>query len=366
MKVLHILNELKPSGAEVMLRVAAPHWQKECIESHVLSTGAAPGIYSNVLAQAGYKMHHLSFSKSPYFFISLYKLLRHYRFDAVHIHTERASLPYALVARSAEVKTLVRTVHSVFAFEGAMATGRRLQRMLSRKLGVHQVSISPSVTQNEARRFQNPTTQIMNWYSERFQPVRQQEQQKLREQFGIPESAFVVLSVGNCSSVKNHTELIVALARIKPKLDFVYLHLGQENPSHDERQMVQDLNIADRVRFLGFVDDVLPYLHIADAYVMPSLHEGLGMAAIEAMAAGAPTILADVSGLTDLKVYTTSVTWVSPEATSIAEALLKLAALPIDARKQKGLQASNDIKHHFEVGRGARAYAKIYQSKSSC
>ena len=62
LRVLHVLSELKPSGAETMLVAAAPLFQAAGIVLEVLSTGATTGLYAKHFEAAGYQLHHLPFS----------------------------------------------------------------------------------------------------------------------------------------------------------------------------------------------------------------------------------------------------------------------------------------------------------------
>ena len=87
MKVLHILNTLRPSGAEVMLRLAAPYWREKGLELSILSTGEIVGPYAAELENAGYEIVHLPFSKTFKFGLSFFQLLNYKNFDVVHIHT---------------------------------------------------------------------------------------------------------------------------------------------------------------------------------------------------------------------------------------------------------------------------------------
>ncbi len=70
-KVLHILNSLRPSGGEVMLKLAAPFWQSQGLALSILSTGTQPGPFADSLNNAGYEIYHIPFSKSPKFFGSV-------------------------------------------------------------------------------------------------------------------------------------------------------------------------------------------------------------------------------------------------------------------------------------------------------
>ena len=76
MKVLHILDELSHSGAEVMLQLAYKKFEGSGIDSHILSTGNDIGGYATFLGDTGYKIHHVPFRKSMGFFRDICRLLR--------------------------------------------------------------------------------------------------------------------------------------------------------------------------------------------------------------------------------------------------------------------------------------------------
>ena len=135
MKVLHIFNELKPSGGEAMMLSAAPLWLP-VTEMHILSTGESVGVYADKLSSAGYVIQHIPFRKRLSYFIDLTKLLRRENFDIVHIHTQRANLWLALTSRIAlgnKVK-LIQTVHHIFKFDGWLKTRTKIERFIVSKV----------------------------------------------------------------------------------------------------------------------------------------------------------------------------------------------------------------------------------------
>ncbi len=72
--------------------------------------------------------------------------------------------------------------------------------------------------------------------------------------------------------------------------------LGAGRQEQELREMVRDLHLDGQVEFLGYRQDVRPYLQAADVLVFPSVREGLGMAALEALATGLPVIASDNRG----------------------------------------------------------------------
>ena len=129
LRVLHVLGELKPSGGETMFRIAAPLFAAEGVVAEIVATGPQIGIYAPQLAHAGYKLHHIPFSKTPFFFIALYRLMRAGRYDVLHLHTECANFWIGLVALSLRPRRVLQTVHASFTFSGNLRLRRKVQRL---------------------------------------------------------------------------------------------------------------------------------------------------------------------------------------------------------------------------------------------
>ncbi len=359
MKVLHVLNELRPSGAEIMLRIAAPFFRENGIECEILATGDSVGPYASVLETAGYRVHHIPFARSPAFFMAVARFAKRSGFDLVHLHSERGFIAYVLAARMTGIGRLVRTVHNNFNFDGWLRMRRGFERRLAEWLGVRFIAIAPGVEQTERRLYGTSPLLIPNWFdSAHFHPATAEERAAARASFGVHADECVMVSVGNCSVVKNHAALIEALARCT-EFPWRYLHVGLEEPGAPERALAEKLGIADRIRFIGAVDDVRPILHAADLYVMPSHFEGFSIATLEALAVGLPALLADVPGLADIRQYLGDVSYCKPSADSIAAALQPLL------RKGAGLDdgraaRSAAIHQAFGAKRGVPAYSALY------
>jgi len=369
MRVLHILGELKPSGAEVMYHAAAGLWKQEGLDCEILSAGEKLGVFAPTLENDGCRIHHIPFSAraglvaSARHLVAVYQFLRRNRFDVVHINSEYANFWYALVARLAGNRRLFRTIHSNFRFTGFLRLERRIQRWIVRRLfKTTTIAIGPSVRSTELQCFRNITVVAPNWFdSRRFRPPTKAQRDAARMSLDVAPETTVITSVGNCSAVKNHAAIVQALATIPRRSSLLYLHCGLEDTDQLEKKLANDLNVADRVRFLGFVPDVLPLLHASDIYVMPSLYEGFSISVLEAMGSGLPAILARVPGLHDLADGGSGIEWVEPTAESVAQAILRFLTAPAEVRQGVGQQLSATVHEHFGVEKGARAYARLYK-----
>ena len=362
LRVLHVLAELKPSGAETMLVAAAPLFRASGVEAEVLSTGAVPGSFAERFRQAGYRVHHLPFSRSPGFLLKERSLMRAGQYDVIHLHCEQANFYHGLAAWSAGPNIILRTIHNAFAFTGNLRWRRGIQRRLLHTLGIRHVSISSSVKETEVHCYGLPTTLVWNWYdSFRFVATTPSTRAAARASFDLRENDFAIVSIGNCSDVKNHASLIRAMAQLSPAERPIYLHVGVEETDRPERKLAQELEIQDRTRFLGLMHDVLPILQAADAFVMPSLYEGFGIAAIEALATGLPALFADVAGLRDFRPDFPHLVYTGTSVEEIAEGLLVLIRMPSEQRtiiRQKYPAIASRL---FGMERGVTEYLSIYR-----
>ncbi|MBR6537659.1 MAG: glycosyltransferase family 4 protein [Lachnospiraceae bacterium] len=118
---------------------------------------------------------------------------------------------------------------------------------------------------------------------------------RIREELGIAPDTFVLISVGELNWNKNHAVVVEAVSRLKHlKLHYIICGDGIEIVPLGEQ--AKRLGIGDRVTLTGYRPDIPELLSAADAMVFPSLREGLGVAALEAMAAGVPVIASDNRG----------------------------------------------------------------------
>lgn len=361
MKVLHVLNELKPSGAETMLRSAAPYWREHGVSCEILATGESEGEFAETLREAGYPVHHLPSRRNLAYFMNFRRFVRDGGYEWVHQHAEGASYWFGLATMSAGAR-LVRTVHSNFAFEGNLRWRRALQRRHLKASGARFVSIAPGVQKNEHDRFGIKTDLVWNWIdTERFQPVRAEERILARARWGFAEQDVVLVSLGNCSVVKNHNVIIEALARTQDLNHVRYLHVGQEDAEYSERQLAEKLGISNRIRFCGWMSNPREALAAADLYVMPSNYEGLGLAALEALGVGLPALLARVNGLRDLGELFPGLLYAAPGPDAFAQALRTFCGLSPQERAHITTQYPKLVQEKFNVARGVREYCDIYR-----
>ena len=117
-----------------------------------------------------------------------------------------------------------------------------------------------------------------------------------RRELGIPEDGAVLLSVGELNSNKNHETVIRAIA----DMDVYYIIAGNGGLQQHLQNVIDTLDVCDRVKLLGYRCDAKELYEAADIFVFPSFREGLPVALMEAMAAGVPVVASQIRGNVDL------------------------------------------------------------------
>ncbi|HIR43262.1 MAG TPA: glycosyltransferase family 1 protein [Candidatus Aphodovivens avicola] len=117
---------------------------------------------------------------------------------------------------------------------------------------------------------------------------------KLRKSLGIASDALVIGHIGRFVNQKNHAFLVDVLKAVTElKKDAVLVLVGDGPLVGEVKAKAKHLNLTDSVLFLGQREDASDLYQVFDVFCLPSYYEGLGMVAIEAQAAGLPTICSE-------------------------------------------------------------------------
>lgn len=104
---------------------------------------------------------------------------------------------------------------------------------------------------------------------------------------------YHVVSTGRLIKLKRHDLLIKAFAIFAKDISQARLSILGDGPQrHELEQLISDLHLVAKVELVGNVDP-LPFLQRANCFVMSSMHEGWGVAAVEAAVAGVPVVMTD-------------------------------------------------------------------------
>lgn len=116
-----------------------------------------------------------------------------------------------------------------------------------------------------------------------------------RIELGISDNSFALLSVGDLIPRKNQAAIVRALPLLPKNVKLYICGDGQERDNL--LRLANELEVIDRVSLLGFRDDIAEIMAACDCLVFPSIHEGLPVSVMEAMASGLPVIASSIRGI---------------------------------------------------------------------
>lgn len=121
----------------------------------------------------------------------------------------------------------------------------------------------------------------------------------IKQEFSLRDEAIVMLSVGELIHRKNHEVIIDALSKLKNN-NIYYFIAGDGEIKDYLQEKINNLNLQSNVFLLGYRNDINKLCNGTDIFIMPSVHEGLSVALMEAMCCGKPVIASRIRGNVDL------------------------------------------------------------------
>ena len=225
------------------------------------------------------------------------EFLKGHRYDVVHIHSGSISVLaiMASAAGKAGVKKII--VHSHASGDNDNLKHKVLRYSASLLMAPH-VDIYCACSKGAAdwkfeKRYANKATVIKNGIDTNRFVYDSAKRQKMREQLNLVDN-FVIGHVGRFTREKNHRYLIEVFETVAVKDPTAKLLLvGTGDEMEEIRSSVRQKGYEDKVIFTGSITNVEDYLQAMDVFVLPSLFEGLGIAAVEAQCSGLPVVISD-------------------------------------------------------------------------
>ena len=300
-KVLHTLGALNPGGVETWLRQIVKQMEPEPIDFNFCTFAPQPGIYEEEVEKLGVKLIRCPKSSN---LLSIgwrfRRILREGGYHAVHSHVHLFS---GLILRWANAEGVpIRIAHSHTTRDDQPDTALRRQYCRLMKSWIQSYAthgLAASRTAAAAlfgEQWQSDKRFRVLYNGIDLLPFRQPVlRDDVRREFGLPQEAPIVGHVGRFVPAKNHLFVLkIAVESIRQCPDVHFLLVGDGQLREEAEAEARSKGIASNIHFVGSRGDV-PRLMLGamDAFIFPSLWEGLPLALLEAQAAGLRCVFSD-------------------------------------------------------------------------
>lgn len=228
---------------------------------------------------------------------ALKEIIRRERPQIVHTH---GAMSGRIAGKQAGAK-VVFTRHCAFPVPDRIkkGPGRWLNKTLNEHYADRIIAVSPAAAENLTDGGINPT--LIHTMMNGVEPVARkgpEECAALRRQYGLADGLFTMGILARLEPYKGHQHVLEAAALLKQEgRDFQILIAGKGDYEADLRSMARDLDVEDRVQFLGFVSDVAGLLSILDVQLNASYGtETSSLSILEGFSMGLPAIVSRYGG----------------------------------------------------------------------
>jgi glycosyltransferase involved in cell wall biosynthesis len=299
-KILHCLGTLDPGGVETWLLHILKAIDTKRFQFDFCTFGPHAGLFAPEVEKFGARVLRCPLSQNLWKFGRCFRgILRQGQYDVVHSHVHLLS---GLLLRWAHLEGVqVRVAHSHNSHDGKSKTASRrayrsLMKRLIRNHATHGLAASCLAAQDVFLDWGKDSRVAILHYGIDLQRFHGSiDSDSWRKKIGLPPGVHVIGHVGNFVPAKNHSFLLDLASRIKkhrPDIHFLLIGDGSLRASVEARTLT--MGLQGIMHFLGTRTDVPELLRsCVDAFVFPSLWEGLPIAVLEAQAAGLPCVISD-------------------------------------------------------------------------
>lgn len=299
---------------------------------------------------------------------ALYSHLREQKLDVVHTHRYKENILGGVAAKFSGVPVTVHTVHGL----QEKLKGWRLLKMnayswvnsaIAKWMNQSIIGVSEEITSVMRQQFpRNPVVCIHNGINVKKVRPTVSSGAKRRE-LGIPEDEIVIGTVGRLVPVKGMEYLLKAISALCESLREVPVRLlvvGDGLLRSKLEALAKELNIDQKTLFLGERDDVYDLMNLFDIYALPSLHEGIPMALLEAMALRRPIVASRVGGIPEVVTDMEDGRLVPAQDVNALSHVLKELALSRALREQVGKAGQERVAQSYDRGKMASEVRELY------
>jgi glycosyltransferase involved in cell wall biosynthesis len=360
-KLVHVINDFSAGGAEKSLLWLIRELDRKKYDITVIPLRERSGLLHD-FEQTGVRIFHLNMRRKRDW-RKIFELMLFFRTDKpdiVHVHLGEAELYGRFAAILARVPVILSTDQNIDDWKKKTRRLKTKIRFALNRLAVKHscgvIAVADAVKQHLISNERIDPEKIFIVKNSIPIPQLQTDSQIRHEDIVIGNAARLI-------EIKGHRHILKAFRIALSSCPDIKLVIAGDGPLRRElERLATELGIADKVTFMGFVDDIDDFLKRIDIFVHPSYIEGLPHAVLEAMAAAKPVIVTPVSGLTEIIQDQKSGVFVEPgHEQAIADAITGLVRNPAK-RTQLGINARKIIEEKHNIIKAAKKLATLYDN----
>jgi glycosyltransferase involved in cell wall biosynthesis len=370
-RVLHIVGGMNRGGVETWLMHVLRHIDRERFQMDFMVHTAQPCSYDNEVRALGGRILPCLHPNQPWRYAKNFRRIvaAYGPYDIVHSHVHHYSGYTLRLAQRAGIPMRIAHSHNDASPQDISPSPSRWIYMTTTERFIRRyatIGLAASGKAAEAlfgREWQHSSFCRLLYYGIDLAPFRAQADASVRAALQLPPDAFVIGHVGRFDEQKNHRfllEIFRSVADADPRTSLLLIGDGPMRPAIERR--VAELGLMGRVVFAGIRADVPRVLLGAlNVFVMPSLHEGLPLAGLEAQAAGLPCVFADsITAELDVVPQLLTRLRLSDSSSDWARVLLakREQAPPITQDEALAVMEASP----FDIRRSAAELARLYET----
>jgi glycosyltransferase involved in cell wall biosynthesis len=298
LRVLHVVVNMNRGGAETLIMNLYRNMNRSKIQFDFLT--CKEGVFDEEIREMGGIIHRIPYISDVGHF-KYVKALDHFfaennQYPIIHSHLDKMSGFVLRAAKKANIPIRISHSHNTSSEGGGLA---RTYKWYAGKFiipnSTNLLACSDEAAHWLFRKKSNSTRILKNGIESNQFAYSNDIRKEVRNELQLADDSFVLGHVGRFNHQKNHAYLIDLFYQYSQINDqAVLLLVGNGTLQREMERKVIDLNLGERVIFLGLRGDINRLLQAFDVFIFPSLHEGLPVSLIEAQAAGLPCLISDV------------------------------------------------------------------------
>ncbi|MDQ0859278.1 glycosyltransferase family 1 protein [Bacillus sp. V2I10] len=306
-RVLHAVVNMNRGGAETLIMNLYRNIDRSKVQFDFLTS--KPGVFDDEITELGGRIHRIPYITECGHRNYIKHLDQFFKensqYKIVHAHMDKMSGFILRAAKKACIPTRIAHSHNTQSEGGIPAkiyksyAGSQIS-----KASTHYLACSRVAANWLFKSKASSSTILKNGIEINKFAFSQAIRDQVRADLRIEKNSVAIGHIGRFNHQKNHIFLIDIFNELLKAVPNAVLILVGDGPLRSTiEDKVKDLNIENKVQFLGIRSDVELLLQAFDLFVFPSLHEGLPVTLVEAQASGLPCIISDnISNEVDMDV----------------------------------------------------------------